>query len=66
MEEQQIQEFVHRALANETLRVELASNPAGVLAREGFSLRVERIIARLTPYLAFDRPLDSDEKWWHA
>jgi hypothetical protein len=66
MEEQQIQEFIHKALADEAVRAELASDAAGVIRREGFSPRVERILSRLMPYLAFDGPLESDEKWWHA
>lgn len=66
MEEQQIQEFVQRAMQNEALRVELGSDPLGVIAREGFSARVAEIILRLTPHLAFERPLNTVEKWWHA
>ena len=66
MEEQEIQEFVHRVVMDETVRRELACDPAGVVRRSGFSPRVARIIFRLVPYLAFDRPLDSPEKWWHA
>ncbi len=66
MEEQEIQEFVHRVVMDETARRELASDPTGVVTRSGFSPRVAQIIFRLVPYLAFDRPLDPAEKWWHA
>ncbi len=57
MEEQQIQDFVHRVSHDETLRKELASNPDGVIMREGFSPRVARIVARLVPQLALDKPI---------
>jgi len=66
MEEQQIQEFVHRAMLDKVLRQELICNPAGVVARAGFSPRVTGIILRLIPYLTFDRPLASAERWWHV
>jgi len=64
MEEQQIQDFVHRVLSNETLRNELASNPDGVIIREGFSPRVARIITRLVPQLSLDKPLEPSLKFW--
>lgn len=66
MEEQEIQEFVHRVVTNEAARRELAGDPVGVVTRSGFSPRVAQIIFRLVPYLAFDVFLDSPEKWWHA
>lgn len=66
MEEQQIQEFIHRAALDNIMRQELVCDPAGVLAREGFSPRVAGIILRLIPHLTFDRPLDSAERWWHV
>ncbi len=47
MEEQQIQDFVHRVSNDETLRKELATDPDTVIMREGFSPRVARIVARL-------------------
>ena len=52
MEERQIQEFVHRISNDETLRKELASDPEGVIMREGFSPRVTNIISHLLPHLA--------------
>lgn len=66
MEEQQIQEFVHRAVMDQAIRNEIALDPTGVIGRADLSPRVVDILIRLAPYLAFDRPLDSDEKWWHA
>jgi hypothetical protein len=66
MEEQQIQEFVHRAMLDKAMRQELICNPAGVVAREGFPPRVTGIVLRLIPHLTFDRPLDSAERWWHV
>ncbi len=65
MEEQQIQDFVHRVFRGETLRKELASNPDEVIMREGFSPRVARIVARLVPQLAFDKALEPSLVWWH-
>jgi hypothetical protein len=64
MEEQQIQDFVHRVSQDETLRKELASDPEGVIMREGFSPRVARIIARLVPQLALDKPLEPSLRFW--
>lgn len=66
MEEQQIQEFVHRVASDENVRRELIRNPASVIKRQGFSPRVARIIARLVPQLTFEQPMQSNEKWWHA
>ncbi len=37
MEEQMIQDFVHRVSRDEELRKELASDPNAVITREGFS-----------------------------
>ena len=65
MEEQMIQDFVHRASRDEKLRKELASDPESVIAREGFSPRVARIIARLVPLLALDKQLEPSLYWWN-
>jgi len=64
MEEQMIQDFVHRVSRDEELRKELASNPESVIMREGFSPRVARIIARMIPQLALDKPLEPSLFWW--
>lgn len=66
MEEQQIQEFVHRVLADEQARYELMRNPEDVIKRQGFSPRVERILALLVPHLAFDETIQLIAKWWHV
>ena len=65
MEEQQIQDFVHRASHDETLRKELASDPDGVIMREGFSPRVARIVIRMVPQLTLDKPLEPSLGFWH-
>jgi hypothetical protein len=65
MEELQIQEFVHRVLTNEELRKELASTPDSVIMREGFSPRVAKIITRLVPHLAMEKPLEPSLGYWH-
>ena len=64
MEEQMIQDFVHRVMHDEELRKELASDPDSVIGREGFSPRVARIITRLVPQLALDKPLEPSFSWW--
>jgi hypothetical protein len=66
MEEQQIQAFVHKISVDNAMRGALAADPVGMVMREGFSPRVAQIIFRLVPHLAFDQPLVSQEKWWHA
>lgn len=66
MEEQQIQEFVHRVVIDEALRSELRGDSLSVVRREGFSERVEKIILRLLPQLAFAQSIGPAEKWWHA
>jgi len=66
MEEQMIQDFVHRVSRDEELRKELASDPNAVIAREGFSPRVARIIAHMIPQLALDKPLEPSLYWWYA
>ena len=66
MEEQIIQEFVHRVSTDEHLRKELASEPESVIMREGFSPRVARVIARMAPYLSVGRSIGSENKpWWN-
>ncbi len=64
MEEQQIQDFVHRVSNDETLRKELATDPDTVIMREGFSPRVARIVARLVPHLAMEQELETSLSWW--
>ncbi len=66
MEEQQIQDFVHRVSNDEELRKELASDPDGVIMREGFSPRVARVVKQLAPHLAFEESFDPSSTWWHA
>lgn len=65
MEERIIQDFVHRVSTVESLRKELASNPDGVIMREGFSPRVARVVARLAPHLAVEQTMGpTDGPWW--
>ena len=64
MEEQQIQDFVHRISTEEELRKELARDPDGVIMREGFSPRVAQIMMRLAPQLAMDKPIGPAFSWW--
>ena len=65
MEERQIQEFVHRISNDETLRKELASDPEGVIMREGFSPRVTQVVMRLLPHLSLGHSLRfSPARWW--
>lgn len=64
MEEQIIQEFVHRVSTDENLRKELVSEPEGVLMREGFSPRVARVISRLMPCLAMEQTTGSTYSFW--
>ena len=65
MEEQQIQDFVHRVSTDEKLRNELEHDPDSVIVREGFSPRVAKIVSRLVPHLAMDKPLELSLPWWH-
>ncbi len=64
MEERVIQEFVHRVSTDESLRKELASDPDGVIMREGFSPRVARVVARLAPHLSVERIGSENKPWW--
>ena len=64
MEERLIQEFVHRVSTDEKLREELKRDPDGVIMREGFSPRVTRIVSRLVPHLALDKPIQPSFPWW--
>lgn len=64
MEEQQIQDFVHRVTTEETLRTELANNPQSVIEREGFSPRVAQVVMRLVPHLSLNKPIDASLRWW--
>lgn len=66
MEEQQIQDFVHRIALDGRVRSEMASNPAGILQLQDFSPRVLQIFSLLMPYFVLDSPVVSTEKWWHA
>lgn len=65
MEEQIIQEFVHRVSTDESLRKELADDPDGVMMREGFSPRVARVLSRMVPHLLVGQSIGSENKpWW--
>ena len=64
MEEQQIQDFVHRVSTDEELRKELGRNPDGVIMHEGFSPRVAQIMTRLVPQLAMDESIGLASSWW--
>jgi hypothetical protein len=65
MEEQQIQDFVHRVSTDEELRKEMGRDPDGVIMREGYSPRVTQIIKVLCQHLAMDKPLELSLPWWH-
>ena len=65
MEEQIIQEFVHRVSTDESLREELATSPESVIMREGFSPRVARVIARLAPHLTMEQSMGQAFSFWH-
>jgi hypothetical protein len=65
MEEQVIQEFVHRVSTDEKLRKELAGDSDSVLMREGFSPRVARVLSRMVPHLLAGQSIGSENKpWW--
>ena len=66
MEERQIQEFVRRALMNQEVNHALHHNPGGVIRCGAYTPRVEAILLRLVPCLAFEQPMRMGEKWWHA
>ena len=65
MEEQIIQEFVHRVSTDENLRKELATGPDGVIMREGFSPRIVRVLSRMVPHLLAGQSIGNENKpWW--
>ncbi|HEX7735934.1 MAG TPA: hypothetical protein VF458_13795 [Ktedonobacteraceae bacterium] len=66
MEEQQIQEFVHRAMMDQDFRRELALDSRGVIGRGGYSSQVTTILLRLAPSLAAGRPLGPADDWWRV
>jgi hypothetical protein len=64
MEEQQLQEFVHRIVENEALRKELARDPERIVSCEGFSPRLAQVVMRLVPHLTMEKPLGASLSWW--
>jgi hypothetical protein len=67
MEEQIIQEFVHRVSIDESLRKELATEPDSVMMREGFSPRVARVLSRMVPHLLAGQSIGNENKpWWSS
>ena len=64
MEERMIQDFVHRVSTDEHLRKELASDPDGVIMREGFSPRVARVVARLVPHMMVEESIGPSYHFW--
>ncbi len=64
MEEQQIQDFVHRVFSDESLRKELAKDPDGVIESANVSPIVERVLRRIVPQLAFGQELPPAFTWW--
>lgn len=65
MEEQQIQDFVHRVSTDEELRKELERDPDSVIMREGFSPKMARVVKQLGPHLSLEEPLGPSLSWWH-
>ncbi|GAC1315394.1 MAG: hypothetical protein NVS3B14_23780 [Ktedonobacteraceae bacterium] len=65
MEERVIQDFVHRVSTDEILRKELASDPDGVMMREGFSPRVARVLTRMVPHLLLGKSVGQEGSWWY-
>jgi hypothetical protein len=65
VEEQIIQEFVHRVSTDENLRQELATTPDSVIMREGFSPRVARVVARLVPHMTVEQSIGSAYQFWN-
>jgi hypothetical protein len=66
MEEQQIQDFVHRVVTDRSVQRELALDPVRVIEQGEYSARVVGILLRLVPCLALEQSLPGAEKWWHA
>ena len=64
MEEQQIQNIVHRVSTNEALRQELARDPQAFVQREGLSSSVARVIMKLVPKLTLTNTPNGTESWW--
>jgi hypothetical protein len=64
MEEQQIQNLVHRVSSDETLRQELARDPQAFVQREGFSPTMARVIMKLVPQLTLTDTPNDTERWW--
>jgi hypothetical protein len=64
MEEQQLQDFVHRIVENEALRKELVRDPERIVSREGFSPRLAQVVMRLVPHLTMEKPLGASFTWW--
>jgi len=64
LEEQIIQEFVHRVSTDENLRKEVADDPNGVIMREGFSPRVARVVARLAPHMTVEGSIGPAYNFW--
>ncbi len=64
MEEQQIQEFVHRVSTDEELHKELEHDPDSVIMREGFSPRMAQVVKQLVPHLSLEEPLGPSLRWW--
>jgi hypothetical protein len=64
MEEQQIQDFVHRVTTDEELRKELGRDPDSVIMREGFSPRMTKVVKQLVPHLSLEEPLGPSLSWW--
>ncbi len=67
VEEQQIQEYVHRVVLDEQIRRAMPGEPA-VSVPQDVSPRVAQILACLVPYLAFEQQqtIDMAAKWWHV
>jgi hypothetical protein len=66
MEEQQIQEFIHRVCIDKAVQDELALDAESMIRRENYSPRVAHILLRLAPCLVFGQSLSMLEKWWHV
>lgn len=67
LEEQQIQDYVHKMVLDERVRQAVLGEAAGVSVFQDVSPRVAQILARLAPSLDFEqRSAGTSAKWWHA
>jgi hypothetical protein len=65
VEEQQLQDIVHRIYTDDRFRQALLTDPQGVIEQEHLAPLVSNVVKKLIPHLSLGETLGPPLWWWH-